>query len=86
MIVAIGIALADRHPARHLDGALDRGPSASLRGFLDTAQVMPVFVYLGVLVRAVRHPVPAGGARHRHLRRAAGRAAHQRTGCAACRW
>lgn len=57
MIVAITIALMIGIPLGIWTARSERG-ERMLRGFLDTAQVMPVFVYLGVLVLAfgIRYP------------------------------
>ena len=66
----------DRHPARDLVRPLRR-VRAACSAVLDTAQVMPAYVYLGVLVLAFGIRVPAGRGRNPGLRRGAGGAAHQ---------
>ena len=76
MIVGVVIAMLIGVPLGIWSARPDRAERV-LRGFLDTAQVMPAFVYLGPLVLALGIAVPAGGRRHRDLRRAAGGSAHQ---------
>ena len=63
MLVSVAHRAVHRHPARHLGGPVRPGREA-MRGLLDTAQVMPVFVYL----------MPARGRfRHRRTRRPSSR-------------
>ena len=76
MIVAVALALLIGIPLGIWSGRSDRAERL-LRGFLDTAQVMPAYVYLLPVVVAFGIGVPAGGRRDRDLRRAAGGAADQ---------